>query len=148
MKLTYKKPRATFSVQSNKYNAQCAHWTTGVPLIMIKKTHEEVKKKHTAARYFYCMSHHALWCCHLPSHSTTEYLHSLWSQSTPISLCYKLCLHTVSADHLLVQHCLLKAEMTEHGGGLRRFSLRSGACSLTACLTRPVRYNCTNFQSL
>ena len=52
-----------------------------------------------------------------PNHSTTEWLHSLWSQSTPISLCCKLCLHTVSADHLLVQRRLLKTEMTEHGGG-------------------------------
>lgn len=52
-----------------------------------------------------------------PNHSTTEWLHSLWSQSTPISLRYKLCFHTVSVDHLLVQHCLLKTEMTEHGGG-------------------------------
>lgn len=52
-----------------------------------------------------------------PNHSTTECLHSLWSQSTPISLGYELCFHTVSVHHLLVQHCRLKAEMTEHGGG-------------------------------
>lgn len=50
-------------------------------------------------------------------HSTTEWLYSLWSHSTPISLCYKLCLHAVSADHLLVQQCLLKTKMTERGGG-------------------------------
>lgn len=65
-------------------------------------------------------------------HSTTEWAYTLWSHSTPISLCYKLGLHTVSVHHLLVQRCLLKMKMTGHGGGRGGWLVRSGAC-LTGC---------------
>lgn len=106
-----------FDVQSNKYMAQCAHWTIRMPLIMIKKG----PWGREGSPLCMILPLHVLPCSLAlppsPNHSTTEWLHSLWSQSAPISPRYKLCLHTVSADHLLVRHCLLKTEMTEHGGG-------------------------------
>lgn len=115
MKITCKKGLEPCSM----YKSQYVHWTIRMPLIMIKKAHEEEKEAPSCTLcdpYTVCPTM-LFGLATSPNHSTTEWLHSLWSQSTPISPRYKLCLHTVSADHLLVQHCLLKTDMTEHGGG-------------------------------
>lgn len=99
--------------------SQFVRWNIRMPLIMIKKARKEEKEASSSTLYDTSTVCPTMLSglATSPNHSTTEWLHSLWSQSAPISLCYKLCLHTVSADHLLVQHCLLKTEMTEHGGG-------------------------------
>lgn len=114
------RPWAKFNVQSNKYKSQYVHCTIRMPLIMIKKRPVRKRKKPPSSTLYDPSTACPTMLSGLatsPNHSTTEWLHSLWSQSTPISLRYKLCFHTVSVDHLLVQHCLLKTEMTEHGGG-------------------------------
>lgn len=121
MKITIKKSlKAMSSVQCNTNKTQYVHWTIRMALIVIKRS--EKKKKHPSWLH---RMYSSTVCPAVDSglaksskHSTTEWVYSLWSHSTPISLCYKLCFHTVSVDHLLVQHCLLKMKMTEHGGGL------------------------------
>lgn len=142
IKITCKKrPRDMFDVKCNKsVVAQCVRWTIRMPLIVIKKAREEGKAAPSSTLYDTSTVCPTMLSglASSPNHSTTEWLHSLWSRCAPISLCYKLCLHTVSADHLLAQHCPLKAEMTEHGGGggVRLWGVEL-VCSLHSRRDRP-----------
>lgn len=150
MKITCKEslePSSMFNVTSTSLNQRAC---VRMPLVMIKKAREEVKE----APLFHAVWSFSIACSSMlrglapsPNHSSTEWLHTLWSQSTPISLCYKLCLHTVSADHLLVQHSLLKTEMTEHGGG--RGGRLSGVVLVGTlrCLPWEQWCICTNFRT-